>query len=137
MSSRRFDFVNLEELTQLAHQGWSIELHGHAHRYPIGKPEELNSDILKCGKEIRDAGLPEARHYCYPSGDFDDVAHLLLSKLGVKSGTTCAPGLIQHADDKQKFYLSRFLDGKNISPLEFESEMSGFSDFLRKISGRN
>ena len=137
LSSRRFDFVTLNELTQLADQGWSIELHGHTHRYPVGKPEELNSDILKCRTEIRNAGLPNPQHYCYPSGDYDDAAHHLLSKLEVKSATTCAPGLIQCADDKQKFYLSRFLDEKNISPLEFESEMSGFSDFLRKLFERH
>ena len=136
LASRRFDFVRPDELLQMASQGWSIELHGHVHQYPVGRPDELKADLARCQAEIGKVGLPMARHYCYPSGDHDADAHQLLRNLGVVSATTCIPGLLERADERQKFYLSRFLDGENIHPLEFESEMSGFADFLRRLAGR-
>ena len=46
LDSRRFDFMNQEELSQLALDGWSIELHGHVHRYPTGRPAEFRAAIL-------------------------------------------------------------------------------------------
>lgn len=136
LASRRFDFATRDELQQMLGAGWSIELHGHRHRYPAGEPEALRDDLARCRQEIAAAGLPPARHYCYPSGNHDEDAHRLLAGLGVVSATTCVPGLIARADAQQKFYLSRFLDGEDIHPLEFESEMSGFADFLRGLAGR-
>ncbi len=137
LASRRFSFVSQDELLKLAAEGWSIELHGHAHHYPAGQPEVLKADLEACRVEIRNSGLPEALHYCYPSGNFDTGAHRLLADLGVISATTCLPGLLDRADEGRRYYLSRFLDGEDIHPLEFESEMSGFSDFLRRLAGRS
>lgn len=136
LGSRRFDFAHPEELAQMLTQGWSIELHGHVHHYPAGKPAELAADLDACRREIRKAGLPAASHYCYPSGNHDADAARLLKALGVVSATTCLPGLIDQADDEQMFYLPRFLDGESIHALEFEAEMSGFADFFRRLSGR-
>lgn len=136
LSSRRFDFAHTDELVKMLAHGWTIELHGHAHRYPAGQPAELAADLDACRREIRNAGLPAASHYCYPSGNHDADAHRLLKGLGVVSATTCLPGLVDRADDERMFYLPRFLDGESIHALEFEAEMSGFADFFRRFFGR-
>lgn len=136
LGSRRFDFADPEELREMRTHGWTIELHGHVHRYPAGRPAELAADLDACRREIRKAGLPEASHYCYPSGNHDADAGRLLKGLGVASATTCLPGLIGRADAEQIFYLPRFLDGESVHALEFEAEMSGFADFFRQLSGR-
>ena len=81
-------------------------------------------------------GLPEPRHYCYPSGDYDHNAHAALQEIGDRSATTCLPGLIDTATGRDVSYLPRFLDGERIHALEFEAEMSGFSDFLKRLAGR-
>lgn len=133
-ASRRFDFVYQDELREMLAGGWSVELHGHLHLYPAARPESLPEDIARCRAAIRDAGLPEANHYCYPSGDHDAAAGRYLEALGVRSATTCMPGLIDRADGMSRFYLSRLLDGERIHRLEFEAEMSGFSDFLRWLA---
>lgn len=135
-ASRRFDFVDKEELREMLAGGWSIELHGHLHLYPAAHPETLPEDIAHCRQTIRDAGLPEADHYCYPSGDHDAAAGAHLEALGVRSATTCVPGLIDRVEGASRFYLSRLLDGERIHRLEFEAEMSGFSDFLRGLTRR-
>jgi peptidoglycan/xylan/chitin deacetylase (PgdA/CDA1 family) len=136
LASRRFDFATAHELMTMRQQGWSIELHGHAHHYPSGRASELKLDLETCRSEIRNSGLGEASHYCYPSGDHDDVAHDVLSELGIKSAVTCQSGLIEKANGRTKFYLPRFLDGGDIHVLEFESEMTGFGHLLRRLIGR-
>ena len=51
--------------------------------------------------------------------------------MGVVSGTTCIPGLVNRVDSTSVYYLPRILDGSNLHDLEFEAEVSGFMDFLR------
>jgi peptidoglycan/xylan/chitin deacetylase (PgdA/CDA1 family) len=133
LQSRRFDFVGHAELTMLAAEGWSVQLHGHIHRFPAGQPDVLVEDLRRCAEEIRKVGLPTAVHYCYPSGSYDDDAGASLRTAGVSSATTCNPGLVGHLEGDGRYYLPRFLDGENVDRLEFEAEMSGFTDILRRI----
>ncbi|MGZ5884767.1 MAG: polysaccharide deacetylase family protein [Burkholderiaceae bacterium] len=131
LNSRRFEYVNKEELLNIAEQGCSIELHGHIHEYPKGNPLQLIEDLRKCEHAIVGLGLPRPRHYCYPSGSFGAEASAALSELGIRSATTCIPGLVTELGSMQRHYLPRFLDGEDVHPLEFEAEMSGFSELLR------
>lgn len=136
IESRRFQYMTGEELRALAAQGCTVELHGHVHRYPQGDPVALQNDLRLCSEAIRSLGLPLPKHYCYPSGDFDANAPHTLGKLGVISATTCIPGLISKVENEQAYFLPRFLDGRDVEMLEFEAEMSGLSDFLRRVIGR-
>jgi hypothetical protein len=55
----------------------------------------------------------------------------VFEKLGIKSATTCEPGLVdQHTNP---FFMPRFLDGENIDQIVFEAELCGVGHFLRKI----
>ena len=47
------------------------------------------------------------------------------------SATTCNADL--NYPDKPSLELKRFLDGENISDIEFEAELSGFNELLRKM----
>lgn len=134
LASRRFAYMNEEELRALPARGCSVELHGHLHRYPAGEPEAFRADLRACSDTIVAAGLPLPRHYCYPSGNFDSVASDVMAALGVVSGTTCLPGLIDEANPRQCHYLPRFLDGEDVTMLEFQAEMSGFTQLLRQAA---
>lgn len=133
LSTRRFEYMKQSELLALTGQGCTIELHGHVHHYPAGDPSAFEADLRQCSDTIMAAGLPRPFHYCYPSGNFDAAASAVMERLGVTTGTTCLPGLITQADATQSHYLPRFLDGESIAMLEFEAEMSGFSEFVRKL----
>jgi peptidoglycan/xylan/chitin deacetylase (PgdA/CDA1 family) len=135
LASRRFEYMNRDELLALPAQGCSIELHGHVHSYPAGNPAAFADDLRQCSATIEQAGLPRPAHYCYPSGNFDAAASATMVQLDVRSATTCLPGLIGHADPTQLHYLPRFLDGESITMLEFEAEMSGFSALIRRLAG--
>ncbi len=136
LGSRRFQYMTGEELRALSARGCAIELHGHVHRYPKGDPAALKNDLRLCSDSIQGLGLPVPKHYCYPSGSFDADAPVALGELGVVSATTCIPGLISKAENDQAYFLPRFLDGRDVEMLEFEAEMSGFSEFLRRVTGR-
>ena len=136
LASRRFEYLSAEELRALAENGCAIELHGHLHLYPAGSPDRFFQDLTQCANTIENLGLPKPKHYCYPSGDFDSAAADVLKELRIDSATTCIPGLISSVGGNQKYYLPRFLDGENVHMLEFEAEMSGFTDFLRHAVGR-
>ena len=92
LETRRFDYMSRDGLLQLPELGCAVELHGHQHRYPVGDPETFAADLTACREAILKLGLPEPRHYCYPSGNFDSAAGVTLDALGVRSATTCVPG---------------------------------------------
>lgn len=137
LSTRRFDYMSADEIRKCAHAGCSIQLHGHIHRYPAGDPSLFREDLKKCDEVIQELGLPKPKHYCYPSGGFDHFSSEVLRASGVLSATTCLPGLVNIKSEKDAYYLPRFLDGENIHMLEFEAEMTGFSELLRNAVGKN
>jgi len=137
LASHRFDYMSREELLCLPNLQCDVELHGHRHLYPAGNPTAFAADIAACRAVIVGLGLPEPCHYCYPSGSFDKEAEAVLKGSGVRSATTCTPGLIASTSRcSQPYYLPRFLDGDSISMLVFEAEMSGFADVLRRLLRR-
>jgi peptidoglycan/xylan/chitin deacetylase (PgdA/CDA1 family) len=128
--SRRLSVMSSDEVHKLAAEGVDIQLHTHRHRFP-----EDEAGVLK---ELADnravleplVGRP-LRHFCYPSGVWSAVALPWLAAAGVETATTCEAGL--NYADTPPLLLNRFLDGENISPIEFEAEMCGFAELLRHL----
>jgi len=133
LASRRFSYMTTEELREASVQGCRIELHGHVHVYLPGQPHRNRDNIELNRERIRAAGLPYPTHYCYPSGSFDGYAPEVMRAAGVTTATTCVPGLVDLQDPDARYYLPRFLDGGDVSMIEFEAEMSGFTQLLRSI----
>jgi len=55
----------------------------------------------------------------------------ILRVTGIQSAVTCEAGL--NYTDTNPYRLYRFLDGENITQLEFEAEMSGFLEIFRRL----
>jgi peptidoglycan/xylan/chitin deacetylase (PgdA/CDA1 family) len=136
LGSRRFSYMTPEELRQAAANGCSIELHGHVHDYMPGQPERNRANIERCREAIVAAGLARPAHYCYPSGDFDADAPQVMRAAGVATATTCLPGLVKLDTTDALYLLPRFLDGGDVSMIEFEAEMSGVLEMLRRLARR-
>jgi peptidoglycan/xylan/chitin deacetylase (PgdA/CDA1 family) len=132
--SRRFHYVDAEELQLLHESGWAVELHGHEHRYHAGNAQLVHNDLARCRAVLRQEGFSNCHHYCYPSGNHDDTAHAILANEHVQSATTCLPGLARVSQESQLYYLPRFLDGPSIDDVIFEAEMSGFADGVRWLA---
>jgi len=136
LASRRFSYMTRDELQAASAGGCAIELHGHLHEYLPGQPERNRANIELCRDRIVAAGLPRPTHYCYPSGAFDAEAPQVMRAAGVSTATTCLPGFVRLKDGDTRYLLPRFLDGGDVSMIEFEAEMSGVMVLLRKLAGR-
>lgn len=132
--SRRFHYVDSEELKLLHASGWSIELHGHEHHYHAGNAPRVHNDLAVCRSVLREEGFANCNHFCYPSGNHDETAHTVLANEEVQSATTCLPGLARVSQKSDLYYLPRFLDGPSIDDVIFEAEMSGFADGVRWVA---
>lgn len=136
LGSRRFSYMTVDELRAAAAGGCSIELHGHLHEYVPGQVARNRTNIEQCREVIEAAGLPQPSHYCYPSGAFDAGAPAVMRAAGVSTATTCMPGLVRLRDGDTRFFLPRFLDGGDVSMIEFQAEMSGVLQLVRTLTRR-
>lgn len=130
LSERVFHVMNKEELQGAAAKGLDVQLHTHRHRFP----EEADAAT----REIRDnravlepiAGK-SLGHFCYPSGVWSARHWPVLSGEGVLSATTSDPGL--NYPGAPRYGLLRVLDSEDVTQIEFEAEMAGFSELLRRF----
>lgn len=128
-----FSLLNQAEIKEHLLHGGSFQLHTHHHNNPLR--DDLLEEELNVNRQIIESVTGQiAVHFCYPSGVYSRENFPLLKKLGIKSAVTCVPGL----NDKSThpYELKRFLDGENITQIEFEAEMSGFLDICRRIFKR-
>jgi peptidoglycan/xylan/chitin deacetylase (PgdA/CDA1 family) len=129
VDSRLLALARPSQVAQAAHDGIDIQLHTRRHRFPVveGVAKAEIEDNRRDLQQMVDAPL---EHFCYPSGHWHPSQWPWLEELGVKSATTCESGL--NFADTPRFALKRFLDSEALSDLEFEAELSGFSEVLRR-----
>ena len=130
-SNPLFRLMTMKQLTQLPSGGMDLQLHTHCHRLPVNDPEGLESEIVKNRSVLEPIVHEPLQHFCYPSGKFHPSQFPLLQKLGIESATTCLSGF--NYPNTERFALRRFLDGEHISQVEFEAELSGFLELMRKL----
>jgi peptidoglycan/xylan/chitin deacetylase (PgdA/CDA1 family) len=128
-AQRCFSLMTLEELQRIAADGVDIQLHTHRHRMPDNR-----AALLREIADNRAALVPitgnALRHFCYPSGVWSRDHWPWLREAGIESGATCDPGL--NGPDAELLGLKRFLDGESVSEIEFDAEISGFTELLRR-----
>jgi peptidoglycan/xylan/chitin deacetylase (PgdA/CDA1 family) len=116
-----------EEVKQLASAGVDIQLHTHRHRTPKDRSLFLR-EIEDNRRSIHAMTGKSTSHFCYPSGAYDLAFLPWLEESGVISATTCEPGFASQASDR--LLLPRVLDNASLSPIEFESWLTGISAAL-------
>lgn len=129
VASRLSQLMTTAEIAELAAKGVDFQLHTHTHRLP--------DDQVLFQKEIRDnrqrlheitGKLPS--HFCYPDGHYAPQFFPWLAAEGVISATTCDPGLASAESDA--LLLPRFVDTTFVSPVEFESWLSGVGSVIAR-----
>jgi peptidoglycan/xylan/chitin deacetylase (PgdA/CDA1 family) len=128
--TRSLSLMNSQEIQSLAAQGIDIQLHTHRHRLPLDE-QQVKKEIFDNRTFLEPLIGKPLHHLCYPSGLWSQKLWSWLDALEVKSATTCEPGL--NYPETSKLGLKRFLDGENITQIEFEAELSGYSELLRRI----
>ena len=126
-----FRLIDLGTAREMVASGVDLQLHTHRHNLGNGDKATLAQELEDNRKSIAKAGNTDPRHLCYPSGYYEPRHLQYLEELGIKSATTCFSGL--NYADTPLLELKRFLDGENISQIEFEAELYGFQELLRKL----
>ncbi|GAC1337923.1 MAG: hypothetical protein NVSMB23_05030 [Myxococcales bacterium] len=132
-SSRALGLMAPAEIREAVAAGIDIQLHTHRHRFP--------EDELQAKREIAEnravleplVGKP-LEHFCYPSGLYSPSQWGWLRECGVKTATTCDVGF--SSADTPLLGLRRVFDGAHVSALQFEAEMHGFNELLRRTKAR-
>lgn len=129
--SRILSLMGPQEIQSLAACGIDVQLHTHRHVFPGADRAAAEREIADNRAALRPWLAAEARHFCYPSGQWNARQWEWLDAMQIKSSTTCLPGL--NTPQTPRHALRRFLDGQNIHALEFEAALCGFSDLLRGL----
>lgn len=111
--------------------GIDIELHTHRHVFPVTSFEACQTEIEENRKLLESWTGQNTGHFCYPSGYYEDHQINWLKKMAVRSATTVKSGLNYPGSDL--YQLDRFLDGQDVSDIEFEAELAGVTDLFRRI----
>lgn len=127
MELRVLQLMNGDEVAHAASLGADIQLHTHRHRIPDDKEKFIREIVDNREWILRQAGI-ETAHFCYPSGRYHSDCLPWLRSQGILTATTCDHALATKEDDP--LLLPRFLDSMAVSPSEFESWLSGFSEIL-------
>ncbi|MBY0611931.1 MAG: polysaccharide deacetylase family protein [Beijerinckiaceae bacterium] len=134
---RAFDYMSASELRDAQRYGVSIELHTHNHNLGDLSAGVVTEEIALNRQHLAallNADPASFNHFCYPSGvSSADVAEVL-DAIGIGSSTTTMTGLAFKGVDLQM--LPRFLDGDHVTMIEFEAQMSGFSELVTRLLRR-
>lgn len=126
-----FRMLNKQELSILAKNQVSIQLHTHHHCSP--QDEHSFKAELKQNSDYIRSILANSKldHFCYPDGDCYQMQSSWLENIGVHSATTVSPGMLTPTTNL--FQIPRILDGEDMHQIEFEAELCGFMTYIRKV----
>ena len=133
MTARAFEYMTPDELRAAHRSGLDIQLHTHDHTLGDMSPEVVEAQIRRnreCLADLLEKQPAAFQHFCYPSGMTDPAAAQTLANIGIVTSVTTNRGLAWPRAPLQM--LPRLHDGENVSDLEFEAELSGFTDMLRQ-----
>jgi len=127
--TRILSLMTPDELRTAGGRGLGVQLHGHRHRACVD-PDVVGRELEDNRTVLAPLAPSPLRHYAFPSGTWSEATWPALRAAGVTSATTCEPGL--NTDRTPLLALRRFLDSEAVSQIEFEAEMSGYTDLLRR-----
>ncbi len=131
VESRILSIMSSGEIAELSCGGIDIELHSHRHNLPLDREAAMH-EIEENRAVLEPLTGGRLVHFCYPSGFYREEQFPWLEEAGIVSATTCERGF--NYADTPKLRLKRFLDGEDVSFIEFEAEIDGFSEMMRTFS---
>lgn len=130
-SKRLCGLMTMEEIALAASSGFDIQLHTHRHLLSTDDRAGVRREITDNRTALGGLGPRPLTHLAYPGGVWHPRMLPWLTELGVETATTTEPGL--NYPHTGRLALGRFLDGENIAPIEFEAELDGGLEILRRL----
>jgi peptidoglycan/xylan/chitin deacetylase (PgdA/CDA1 family) len=129
LEQRILHLVSPAEARQLAAEGVDVQLHTHRHRTPAERSRFVR-EIEDNRRSIREITGSDSSltHFCYPNGFHGPAFFPWLKEMGIESAATCDAALASRSSNP--LLLPRLVDSSLLSPVEFESWVTGVADFL-------
>lgn len=124
---RIMQLMNKEEVTEIASAGIDVQLHTHRHRVPL-EEQLFKREIVDNRRAIKEATGKQAKHFCYPSGEYNPRFFAWMEAENIISATTCETAL--STAETNPFLLPRLVDTCSLSEVEFEGWLTGISQYL-------
>jgi peptidoglycan/xylan/chitin deacetylase (PgdA/CDA1 family) len=131
--TRALSLMTPEEIREAVAAGIDVQLHTHRHRFPEDEAQ-AKREISENRAVLEPIAGKSLEHFCYPSGLYSRSQWQWLREIGVKTATTCDVGF--STADTPPLGLKRIFDGAHVSDLEFEAEMHGFSEIVRRTRSK-
>lgn len=133
-STRSMSYMTAKEASELKAYGVDVQLHTHRHIFPDSDFALTEREINENRQVLRGVHSQPLCHFCYPSGEYQPWQTEWLSRLDIVSATTTHPGF--NRKGQSALELNRFLDWDGFSTLQFEAEVSGFFELIRRVGVR-
>jgi peptidoglycan/xylan/chitin deacetylase (PgdA/CDA1 family) len=125
----RFCIASPAELRAASVAGVDLQLHTHSHRSPPDRDEFLGE--VRTNREVlRRCTDRPVEHFCYPSGVVHAGQPQWLAELGIRSSTTTRHDFNLPTTPRQQ--LNRYLDLELNDDVEFEAELAGVLELMRR-----
>lgn len=125
-----FHLLTPEQVKQLARSPLvQVELHTHRHRTPLDRGL-FEREISQNRERIEAMTGKPARHFCYPSGVFENQFLPWLRELHVESATTGESGLAGRSSNP--LLLPRIVDTTHLGAARLGVWLSGVGHFMRR-----
>jgi peptidoglycan/xylan/chitin deacetylase (PgdA/CDA1 family) len=126
---RILHLMNGAEVQQVAAEGADVQLHTHRHRIYRNRPR-FQQEIEDNRSRIQALTGSDPKHFCYPGGFRLPQVPQWLREFGVRTATTCDPGLASPSSDRM--LLPRILDAPSLTQAEFEGWITGINSFMTR-----
>ena len=134
IDNKVFNYMLPEQLKEAHSAGLDVQLHTHNHSMhdmsETAFVKEIDENRFYLSQTL-ETSTESFKHYCYPSGCYSRSLDGVIRGIGIESSTTTEQSIAYPGTNMQ--FLPRILDGENVSALEFEAELCGVMDFLRKF----
>ena len=127
---RRFHLVSLQDVKSLSAAGIDIQLHTHRHRLDLENQKEFEREIRQNRDSLEPTVGRRLEHFCYPSGIYHPRVWPWLEELGLQSATITSTGFCYR--NSPRYALPRIVDGEDVPHVEFEAEMAGALELIRR-----
>ncbi len=131
---RTLSLMSGDELRRIVTRGAAVALHTHRHAI-LESPVGLRDEIAENRSALIKLGVAPSTDFCYPSGEWAAEMWPILEREGIRSATTCEPGVVR--SDTPRYALPRFLDTEETPDIEFEAWVCGFMPWLHDLTGRS
>jgi peptidoglycan/xylan/chitin deacetylase (PgdA/CDA1 family) len=132
LETRQFHIMSAAEFAEAQRRGLDVQLHTHRHIEIDLKVDDLPRELDENRAFLAAAlGTKELVHFCHPSGTNHPRARALLAANGIRSATLVTEGL--NAPGTDPLALRRFLDGRRVSDVEYDSYLSGLLHWTGKL----